>query len=204
MISVALGLLLGAATAAYIVLRPPWIGVPFPNLDGEHTIRPTFPRLAGFLLGRWLGSIALGALAGGLGRVFFNGGLERVPLSINILLSCFLLLLLTTGYSPELSLARATDPSPLHLSTFWLGLLSAATLLSPLAMGLLQAGMLHSAWRGSVFFTNMFLGNALICLPFFLNIQWVRKRTFQFLVRMLMFFCALSVLFLSVSKLLKT
>lgn len=204
MISVTLGLLLGATTAAYLVLRPGWVGIPVPNLHGEYTVRPTVRRLVGFLFGRWLGSVALGGLAGWLGRAWFNGGLERVPLSINILLGCFLLLLLATGYSPELPLARATDPSRLRLPTFWLGLLSTGTLVSPLGIGLLQAGMLHSAWRGSLFFTNMFLGHALICLPFFLNIPWVKDRPFQRFLRMLMFFCASGVLFLSIRAMLKT
>lgn len=202
--SMGLGLLLGVSTAAYFVLRPAWVGIPFPNLNNDHTVRPTFRRLAGYLLGRFLGSVALGAAAGALGRFWLEGGLDRLPLSLNILLSCFLLLLLATGYSPELPLARATDPSRLRLSTFWLGLLSSGTLVTPLGIGLLQASLLHSAWQGGLFFFNIFLGHALVALPFFLNQEWTRSNPMYRALRFTLFFCALSVLFSSLSYLLRT
>ncbi len=204
MLSTVLGLLLGASTAAYFVLRPAWVGIPFPNLNGEHTVRPTFRRLSGYLLGRALGSVLLGAAAGELGRLWLDSGLDRLPLSLTILLACFLLLLLATGYSPELPLARATDPSRLRLSTFWLGLFSAGTLVTPLGIGLLQAGLLHSAVRGGLFFAELFLGHALVALPFFLNQSWTRTRTAHTLLRAMLFLCALGVLFSSLSYMLRT
>jgi hypothetical protein len=204
LLTIMLGLLLGATAAAYFAMRPPLTGLPFPNLNGDFTVRPTVPRIAGYLAGRWAGSCVVGVLAGWLGQVGFAGGLERLPWSINILLAFFLFLVLATGSSPELRWAHWADSTRLPLPVIGLGFLSAGTLLTPFWIAFFLAVLTRSPWAGVLLFTNVFFGHALIALPVLLNVPWTRSRFFQSLLRVIILVCAIGVLLFCIRGIIRT
>jgi hypothetical protein len=199
-----LGLLLGAALSAYVGLGPQAVGLSFPSLGGELAVHPTFNRIAGYMVGRWLGSCLLGGLAGWLGSVLQLNSFSRLSFALLALLAVFMFLFLAAEHSPEIVLAKATNPARLHFPPFFLGFFSAGTLLAPLIMGILFALLQRSIVGGILFFTNIFLGTALVILPHILNMAWVKHPVYQWVLKALVFFCAVSVLILSITWLLKS
>lgn len=200
-----LGLMLGASAAAYTGLRPAAVGLPFPNLNGELTVRPTFGRIAGYLFGRWLGSCLLGALAGWLGSTITPQLLPRLTFALAALLAVFMFLYQASRHSPDLSLASVTDPAKLNqFSPLLMGVLSAGTLITPVLIGLLFSLLQCSSLAGVMLFTNLFLGTALFLLPILLNMVWVKSGWYQWLLRGIHFFTAITVLIWSVTRLLQT
>lgn len=198
-----LALLLGGAAAAYIGIKPAVLGLPFPNLGGELAIRPTFARIAGYFFGRWAGNFILGAFFGWLGLILQPPVFDRLAFSISILLAVFMFLFLITQHSPELDAARILDPTRLHLPPVLSGLLSSGTFIAPIIISVLFCFRQNSIFGAMVFFTNIFLGNAIASLPLFLNMAWVRHRFYQNLLRMIVFLCLLDVLILSTYYFLK-
>jgi len=84
-----LGLLLGASAAMYAYLHPAGLGFGFPNINGEFAVRPTLARVAGFLLGRWLGFLIAGMVLGWVAEVSGLLGL-RLGLASAALFSLFI------------------------------------------------------------------------------------------------------------------
>ncbi len=198
------GLLLGAASAAYLGLRPAGLNFPLPTLDGQLTIRPTFSRVTGYLCGRWAGTLLLGGIWVGLGALLPQASLHRLVFSICALLAFFMFQFLATDSSPEFPLAKLTNPARLAGQPFWLGLLSAGTLLSPVMISMLFLFIQDSLWEGMVFATNIFCGHAVCSLPSLLNLRLTSRAWYQLSLKGLIFFCSLAVLILSVSRFLKT
>ena len=195
---------LGAASVVYVGLRPAPIGFSFPHLNGEFVIRPAFGRIAGYLLGRWMGFFILGFFFGWLGSNISGLLTERLIFSFCALLCVFIFLFLATGRSPELILARISDTSGLSLPFFFRGVFSSGTLIATVLIGVALVLILKSTILGMVFFTNFFLGNTLFSLPWLLNIKWSRNTCFYLLIRLILFFCSLSILIFSMASLLKS
>lgn len=202
---VALSLALGAAFGAYAVLQPQTLGCGFPKLSSDIAMRPTFGRVAIFLLGRWVGFVLLGLLAGGL-----HLALETVPfiprllLAAEILLAVFMLLFLVTGNSPEIKAAQWLNPEIWSIPLGIKGLLSSWALTAPACVALCYVLLSLRPLEGMLYFTNVFLGNALVLLPLILNIPWAKAKNYQFFTRLIILFCLCAVFFFSISQLLKS
>jgi hypothetical protein len=189
--------LLGAGAFAYLGLPQAGLGFPFPNLQGQWTVRPTAGRIGGYFLGRWLGCLTLGAIFSGAGFFFHLPLVSRLVFGQVFLLSMFMFLFLTIGFSPDLGLARLTDPSKADLPLPVLGGLSSFTLTAPTLIACLLAFLQPTVFHGLVFFTNFFLGQALASLPFLLNLRWVKTAAYLWVLKGLVFFCSVSVLIFS-------
>lgn len=198
-----LGCLLGAASSAYVYLPEQPLGFAFPNINGELSVRPTMGRVAAFLLGRWVGNLALALIMGWL-SVWLSGPLAlRLVFSASALFSVFLLLLALGANSPELDLARWTDPSKLSLPTPILGFLAAGLFVSTTIMALLISLGCSDPIQRFIFFSNFFLGNTLLTLPLLLNIKVSKAPVFQGIVRLIAGGCAVLVFARSIVNLLK-
>ncbi len=180
---ISLSLLLGAASSLYVGMYPAPLGFPFPNLGAEKTVRPTFARIAVFFLGRWLGSILLGVLATWLGTFLHPALRNRLSYSAVMLLAVFLLLFLFSQHSPDLSLAKITDPSRRKMPLVLTGFLSSATLNAPLMITFCIALVQHDLTTALAVFTNFFIGYAVVFLPFLLNMHWAHRGWYLNLIR---------------------
>lgn len=199
------GLFLGAASVVYLGLRSAPHSFPFPNLNGEFIICPSFGSMAGYLLGRGMGFFILGGFLGWLGSIITGILTERLVFSFCALLCIFIFLFLATGRSPELILARISDASQLvSLPYFFRGLFSSGTLITTVLIGMALVLILNSVFWGMIFFTNFFFGNTLFSLPLLLNMKWSRNAGFDFFMRLILFFCSMSVLIFSMASLLKS
>jgi hypothetical protein len=189
--------LLGAGAFAYLGLSQAGLGFPFPTLQGQWTVRPTLGRITGYFLGRWLGCLCLGLLFSSSGFFLHAPIISRLVWGNVFLLSVFMFLFLTVQASPDLSWARATDPSRLELPVPVRGGLSSFTLLAPTLIAGLLVFLQASVFQGLLFFTNFFLGHALASLPFLLNVRWVKGAFYPWFLKGLVFFCSLSMLIFS-------
>jgi hypothetical protein len=199
-----LALLLGAASAAYLTLRPAGLGFPLPTLDGQLTLRPTFGRITGYLCGRWSGALLLGLIGPALGAFLPTALFARLIYSLCALMAFFMFQFLATEHSPEFPLAKLSNPAGLRWPTFWLGLLSVGTLFSPTIIGMMYFLVQGSLAEGLIFGSYFFCGHALCSLPVLLNLSWVRNPWYTVGVKGLIFFCAVIVLISSVNNFLKT
>jgi hypothetical protein len=190
--------LLGAGAFAYLGLPQAGLGFPFPTLEGQLTVRPTLARITGYFLGRWFGCLVLGAVFSGLGSFFHAPVFIRLVLGNVFLLTIFMVLFLTIRFSPDLAWARLTDPSRQELPVAVVGTLSSFTLIAPLVIACLLSCLQPNIFTGLVFFTNFFLGHALVSLPFLLNLRWAKTPFYGWLLISLVFFCYLSFLILSI------
>jgi hypothetical protein len=202
---VLLGLALGAAFGAYAVLQPQTVGFGFPNLNAGIAMRPTIGRMAIFLLGRWLGFLLLGLFAGWLHLTLGNFPVgARLLLAAEILLAVFMLLFLLTGYAPELKLAQWLDPAMWSLPLGIKGLISSWAVTAPAAIALCYVFLTRTPVEGMLYFTNVFLGNALVLLPLILNIPWVKANYYQIFARLIILLCSIAVVANSIYTLLKS
>lgn len=199
-----LGLLLGAAIAGYMVLHPQAIGFSFPNLSGEWAVRPTWPRLLTYLAGRWLGYSLLGLGLGWLGNAVGSPVIYRLAFTACGLLAVFMLLFLATNQSPEMVLVRLSDPSSFSIPIFPMGILSASLAVAPALAGMLLCVAKHQQFAGFIFFTNIFLGNAVFSLPVLLNMKWTKAVYFKKVYRFVVLICAMVVLVTSILDLIKS
>ncbi len=198
------GFFLGTASVVYLGLRPAPIRLPFPNLNGEFIMRPTFGSIAGYLFGRWMGFLILGGFLGWVGSIIPDLLTERLVFSFCALLCVFIFLFLATGRSPELILARISDASHLSIPFFFRGIVSSGTMITTVLIGMALVLILNSINLGMLFFTSFFLGNTLVSLPLLLNIPWSRNTCFYFFIRLILFFCAMGILIFSMARLLKS
>lgn len=199
-----LGLFLGAAITGYMVLHPQAIGFSFPNLNGEWAVRPTMPRVFSYLAGRWVGYSLLGLGFGWLGHAAGSPLLDRLAFAACGLLAVFMLLFLATHHSPEMIFVRLSDVSRFSLPIFPLGLLSTTLIVAPALIGVLLTLAKHQQISGFIFFTNIFLGNAIFSLPILLNMKWTKALYFKKVYRFIVLICAIMVLISSILDLIKS
>lgn len=202
---VGFGLLLGAAFGAYAVLQPQTIGFGFPKLNSGLAMRPTIGRLAFFLLGRWFGFLLMGLFAGWLHLAlgYFTAGV-RLLLAAEILLAVFMLQFLATGYAPELKLSNRLDPTLWSVPLWLKGLVSPLAMTAPAIIAFCYVIYARTPLEGMLYFTNVFLGNALVLLPAILNIRWSKSNYYQIFTRLVILFCSIMVFSHSLSGLLKS
>ncbi len=196
--------LIGATMFVYTGWQPAVLGFPFPNLQGEWVVRPTLMRLSLFFIGRWLAYLFLGLLFSSLGAWLSFPVLPRLVYANTFLFSVFMLLYLVTRHSPEIRLAKWTDPSGWPGSIFVLGGLSGFTFCAPLLVACCWAMLQPTRMQGMLFFTNVFLGNAIFSLPILLNMRWAKTAIYQGFLKMTLFFCSLIVLILSILSFIKS
>jgi hypothetical protein len=199
--SAGLGCLLGAAIAAYMYLHPAAIGFSFPNIDRQLAVRPTMPRIALFLLGRYLGYFIIGLIGGWLGFWLGNYVIQRLCWCISIFFALFMLLFVLTANSPELEHNRFIHP-PHNWPIFLIGAISSIILIAPYFIAFLQLFHLDSSKEGMIFFTFVFLGNAIFSLPMLLNMKWHQEYFYKNLLRWILIITAGIVLFSNIRGLL--
>ncbi|NTV53007.1 MAG: hypothetical protein HGA76_08360 [Candidatus Firestonebacteria bacterium] len=196
--------MLGASAFAYLGLPQTGLGFPFPTLQGQWTVRPTFGRITGYFLGRWAGYLILGALFSSLGFFFHSPLCARLIFGNVFLLAIFMFLFFAIQVSPDLAWARATDPSRWELSVPVLGGLSSFTLTAPMLIMCLLTFLQPTVFHGLVFATNFFLGQALFSLPFLLNVRWVKTVYYRWLLKGMVLVGSLSTLISSVVSFINT
>ena len=198
-----LGMLLGAAIAAYMYLHPKALGFSFPNISGELAVRPTFGRVLIYLLGRWLGYGLLGILFGWLGIWVVHPVLDRLAISSAGLFSIFMLLFVVVINSPECVLGLWSDPAHTSLPIFSKGLISTGIIIAPTLIGFCLVLVEYQGFSGGLFFTYLFFGNAILSLPMLLNMKWAKNAVFRLFLKSLIIICSGVVLLFSMQLLIK-
>ncbi|MEW6515774.1 MAG: hypothetical protein AB1439_02550 [candidate division FCPU426 bacterium] len=129
---------------------------------------------------------------------------SRLLPAAEILLAVFMLLFLLTGYSPELKLCQKLDPAILSLPLGLKGLLSAWAATAPICIALCQAIFQLKPLTAIFYFTNVFFGNVLVLLPLMLNMQWSKTVYYQIISRLIILFCAISIIYSGIARFLES
>lgn len=169
------GLLLGLSTGMYCLGA--CLPLLFPYLVMEKRgFKENALMLIEFSLGRLLGYVVIGLLAGLIGMQVQSLLFKKI-LAVIMIFSAILLIMVSVGKSfPHLGFCRLINNNPqIKKSHFIFGLLIGINICPPFVVGVSYVVQLGSICGGILFFLGFFIGSTLFFLPL-LGSSWFSKK----------------------------
>jgi hypothetical protein len=172
------GLLLGILSSLYIVFKPAQITLPFPSINYQMPLHPTFSRISQFISGRLIGNIILMIIFTWIGQYLKEPGIVRFILGISIVLSIFMLQFYLIQDSPDMGFANLATSK--QISLVFLNALNSSIYLHAPNLIYMLAILSESNFKENMNLALFFsIGQFLVVLPLILNLSWVRTAYFQ-------------------------